>query len=56
MGNNRLARKLFKIVDAKIQDSDILFHHSNKKLAVALKIHLPGKLFAMILEDHYKIK
>ncbi len=51
-----LAKKLVKIVDSKNPRQKYIIASFEQKLAVALKDILPGKLFAMILEDHYKIK
>ena len=51
-----LAKKLVKIVDSKNPHHKYIIASFEQKLAVALKYILPGKLFAMILEDHYKIK
>jgi NADP-dependent 3-hydroxy acid dehydrogenase YdfG len=51
-----LARKLVKIVECKNPRNRYIIASFEQKLAVMLKNILPGKLFAMILEDHYKIK
>ena len=51
-----LAKKLVKIVESKNPHHKYIIASFEQKLAVALKYILPGKLFAMILEDHYKIK
>ncbi len=51
-----LARKLVKIVESKNPRNRYIIASFEQKLAVMLKHFLPGKLFAMILEDHYKIK
>ncbi len=51
-----LARKLVKIVANNNPRNKYIIASFEQKLAVALKYILPGKLFAMILEDHYKIK
>jgi NAD(P)-dependent dehydrogenase (short-subunit alcohol dehydrogenase family) len=51
-----LAAKLVKIVDCKNPRQRYIISSFEQKLAVALKYILPGKLFRMILEDHYKIK
>jgi NAD(P)-dependent dehydrogenase (short-subunit alcohol dehydrogenase family) len=51
-----LARKLVKIVDSKNPGQRYIISSFEQKLAVSLKYILPGKLFRMILEDHYKIK
>jgi NAD(P)-dependent dehydrogenase (short-subunit alcohol dehydrogenase family) len=51
-----LARKLVKIVECKNPRNRYIISSFEQKLAVVLKYILPGKLFAMILEDHYKIK
>lgn len=51
-----LARKLVRIVECKNPRQKYIISSFEQKLAVALKHILPGKLFGMILEDHYKIK
>ncbi len=51
-----LAKKIVKIVGCKNPGQRYIIASFEQKLAVALKYILPGKLFAMILEDHYKIK
>lgn len=51
-----LAKKLVKIVECKNPRHRYIIASFEQKLAVILKYILPGKLFAMILEDHYKIK
>jgi NAD(P)-dependent dehydrogenase (short-subunit alcohol dehydrogenase family) len=51
-----LARKLVSIVECKNPHHRYIIASFEQKLAVALKHLLPGKIFAMILEDHYKIK
>jgi NAD(P)-dependent dehydrogenase (short-subunit alcohol dehydrogenase family) len=51
-----LAKKLVKIVECKNPHQRYIISTFEQKLAVALKHILPGKLFGMILEDHYKIK
>ncbi|MGC1391037.1 MAG: SDR family oxidoreductase [Bacteroidales bacterium] len=51
-----LARKLVRIVECKNPHQRYIIASFEQKLAVALKYILPGKLFRMILEDHYKIK
>ncbi len=50
-----LARKLVKIVECKNPRQRYIIASFEQKLAVCLKYILPGKLFRMILEDHYKI-
>ena len=50
-----LARKIVKIVECKNPHKRYIIASFEQKLAVALKYILPGKLFRMILEDHYKI-
>jgi NAD(P)-dependent dehydrogenase (short-subunit alcohol dehydrogenase family) len=50
-----LAKKLVKIVGCKNPHQRYIIASFEQKLAVALKYILPGKLFRMILEDHYKI-
>jgi NAD(P)-dependent dehydrogenase (short-subunit alcohol dehydrogenase family) len=51
-----LANKLVSIVECKNPRQRYIIASFEQKLAVALKYILPGKLFGMILEDHYKIK
>ena len=51
-----LAKKLVSIVESKNPHERYIIASFEQKLAVALKHILPGKLFGMILEDHYKIK
>jgi NAD(P)-dependent dehydrogenase (short-subunit alcohol dehydrogenase family) len=51
-----LAKKLVKIVETKNPRNRYIIASFEQKLAVGLKHILPGKLFGMILEDHYKIK
>jgi short-subunit dehydrogenase len=50
-----LARKIVKIVECKNPRQRYIIASFEQKLAVVLKYILPGKLFRMILEDHYKI-
>lgn len=50
-----LARKIVKIAESKNPAQRYIIASFEQKLAVALKYILPGKLFRMILEDHYKI-
>jgi short-subunit dehydrogenase len=51
-----LARKIVKIADCKNPRQRYIIASFEQKLAVALKYILPGKIFRMILEDHYKIR
>jgi NAD(P)-dependent dehydrogenase (short-subunit alcohol dehydrogenase family) len=51
-----LAKKLVTIVESKNPHQRYIIASFEQKLAVALKYILPGKLFMMILADHYKIK
>ena len=51
-----LAKKLVRIVECKNPRNKYIIASFEQKLAVVLKYILPGKLFGMILEDHYKIK
>ena len=51
-----LARKIVQIVECKNPHQRYIIASFEQKLAVVLKHILPGKLFRMILEDHYKIK
>jgi NAD(P)-dependent dehydrogenase (short-subunit alcohol dehydrogenase family) len=50
-----LARKIVKIVDCKNPRQRYIIASFEQKLAVVLKYVLPGKIFRMILQDHYKI-
>ena len=51
-----LARKIVKITGLKNPRNRYIIASFEQKLAVVLKYLLPDKIFAMILEDHYKIK
>jgi NAD(P)-dependent dehydrogenase (short-subunit alcohol dehydrogenase family) len=51
-----LAGKMVKIVACKNPRQRYIISSFEQKLAVALKYILPGKLFRMILQDHYKVK
>jgi NAD(P)-dependent dehydrogenase (short-subunit alcohol dehydrogenase family) len=51
-----LARKIVKIAESKNPGQRYIISSFEQKLAVALKYILPGKVFRMILQDHYKIK
>jgi len=51
-----LAGKIVRIVECKNPKQRYIIASFEQKLAVALKYILPGKLFRMILQDHYKIK
>jgi NAD(P)-dependent dehydrogenase (short-subunit alcohol dehydrogenase family) len=51
-----LAGKLVKIAESGNPKQRYIIASFEQKLAVALKYILPGKLFMMILADHYKIK
>jgi NADP-dependent 3-hydroxy acid dehydrogenase YdfG len=51
-----LAKKLVSIVERKNPRQRYIIASFEQKLAVALKYILPGKLFMLILADHYKIK
>jgi NAD(P)-dependent dehydrogenase (short-subunit alcohol dehydrogenase family) len=50
-----LARKIVKIVECKNPRQRYIIASLEQKLAIVLKYILPGKLFRMILMDHYKI-
>lgn len=50
-----LARKIVRIVACKNPRQRYIIASLEQKLAVVLKYLLPGKLFRMILQDHYKI-
>lgn len=51
-----LAKKIVSIVECRKPRQRYIIASFEQKLAVMLKYILPGKLFGMILEDHYKIK
>lgn len=51
-----LARKMVKIAGCKNPAQRYIISSFEQKLAVALKYILPGKLFRIILQDHYKIR
>jgi NADP-dependent 3-hydroxy acid dehydrogenase YdfG len=51
-----LARKLAKIVEYKNPRQRYIIASVEQKLAVVMKYILPGKIFSLILENHYKIK
>jgi NAD(P)-dependent dehydrogenase (short-subunit alcohol dehydrogenase family) len=51
-----LAKKLVRIAESENPHQRYIIASFEQKLAVALKYILPGKIFRMILEDHYKIK
>lgn len=51
-----LAKKLVKIVECKNPNQRYIIASFEQKMAVVLKYVLPGKLFRLILQDHYKIK
>jgi len=50
------AKKIARIVDSTNPRQRYIIASFEQKLAVILKYILPGKLFRMILQDHYKIK
>jgi short-subunit dehydrogenase len=50
-----LAKKIVKIVDCRNPRQRYIIASFEQKLAVVLKYVLPGKIFRMILSDHYKI-
>jgi NADP-dependent 3-hydroxy acid dehydrogenase YdfG len=50
-----LAKKLVKIVDLKNPRQRYIIASFEQKIAVVLKYILPGKVFRMILQSHYKI-
>jgi NAD(P)-dependent dehydrogenase (short-subunit alcohol dehydrogenase family) len=50
-----LAAKIVRIVESKNPRQRYIIASFEQKLAVVLKYILPGKLFRLILEDHYKI-
>jgi NAD(P)-dependent dehydrogenase (short-subunit alcohol dehydrogenase family) len=51
-----LARKIVRIAECRNPRQRYIISSFEQRLAVTLKHILPGKLFAGILEDHYKIK
>ncbi len=51
-----LAKKLVRIIECKNPKHRYIIASVEQKLAVVLKIILPGKLFSWILRDHYGIK
>lgn len=51
-----LAKKLVRIVECKNPKHRYIIASFEQKLAVLLKIILPGKLFSMLLRGHYGIK
>jgi NAD(P)-dependent dehydrogenase (short-subunit alcohol dehydrogenase family) len=51
-----LARKMVRIVNCNNPRQRYIIASFEQKLAVILKYMLPGKLFRMILQDHYKVK
>jgi len=51
-----LARKMVKIVECKKPKQRYVIASMEQKLAVVLKLILPGKFFGKILEGHYGIK
>ncbi len=50
-----LAKKIVSIVDCKNPRQRYIIGSFEQKLAVWLKTIIPGKLFRLILQDHYKI-
>jgi short-subunit dehydrogenase len=51
-----LAKKIVKIVETRTPRQRYIIGSFEQKLAVVLKYVLPGKLFRLILQDHYKIQ
>jgi NAD(P)-dependent dehydrogenase (short-subunit alcohol dehydrogenase family) len=51
-----LSRKVVKIINCTNPRQRYIIASFEQKLAVVLKYILPGKLFRMILQDHYKVK
>jgi NAD(P)-dependent dehydrogenase (short-subunit alcohol dehydrogenase family) len=51
-----LAKKIVRIIECNNPRQRYIIASPEQKLAVVLKYILPGKLFRMILQDHYKIK
>ena len=50
-----LSRQIVKIIDTRNPRQRYIIGSFEQKLAVVLKYLLPGKLFRLILQDHYKI-
>jgi len=50
-----LAKKIVRIVECGYPKQRYIIGSFEQKLAVALKNLLPGKLFRLILQGHYKI-
>jgi short-subunit dehydrogenase len=51
-----LAKKIVRIVEYKNPRQRYIIGSFEQKLAVVLKYLLPGKLFRLLLQDHYQIK
>ena len=51
-----LAKKLVRITESRNPRQRYIIASFEQKLAVVLKYILPGKLFRLILEDHYKVR
>jgi hypothetical protein len=51
-----LAKKIVKIIDTRNPRQRYIIGSFEQKLAVALKNLLPGKLFRLIIQYHYKIR
>ncbi len=51
-----LAGKMVKIVNSRNPRQRYIISSFEQKMAVVLKYFLPGKIFRMILQDHYKVK
>ena len=51
-----LAHKMAKIIDCRNPRHRYIIGSFEQKLAVFIKTILPGKLFRLILQDHYEIK
>lgn len=52
----KLAKKIVKIVECRNPKQRYIIASAEQKLAVVLKLLLPGKIFSRILESHYGIK
>jgi NAD(P)-dependent dehydrogenase (short-subunit alcohol dehydrogenase family) len=50
-----LAKKMVRIIECNNPRQRYIIASFEQKLAVLLRYLLPGKIFSMILEDHYKI-
>jgi hypothetical protein len=51
-----LAEKIARIIECRNPRQRYIIGSFEQKLAVWIKAILPGKLFRLILQDHYKIR